>query len=55
MLLLLLSLVAFPLVRATGINFLDLPADLTTPYQQRLAINGPNGMYAPCFSVMIVT
>lgn len=29
---------------AAGANFPDIPSDLTTPVQQRLAVNGPNSM-----------
>lgn len=41
-----LSLIAAPLLAASALakaNLPALPADLTTPFQQRLAIYGPNG------------
>ena len=39
---------ALPLMVAAGVlaavDYPTIPKDLTTPVQQRLAINGPNGM-----------
>lgn len=36
-------LLAVPGVQAGLINYPPLPEDLTTPYQQRLAVYGPGG------------
>lgn len=36
-------LLAAPSVYASLINYPPIPADLTTPYQQRLAVYGPGG------------
>jgi len=32
-------------VMALGASYPPIPADLTTPVQQRIAINGPNGEF----------
>jgi acid phosphatase len=40
-------LFAAPSVFAGLINYPTLPEDLTTPYQQRLAVYGPQGMTSP--------
>jgi hypothetical protein len=36
-----------------GASYPPIPADLTTPVQQRIAINGPNGKFVPPYILKI--